>query len=151
MTMRFPYQFIALSRPVLPLGGRMGRPRPVVAISVVGPTGTWLAEGLLDSGADDVVFPEDVALRTGIDLTNAQTGGGPGATLASVPLRYARVGLRLTDGTEFHEWEAWVGFTAAKMYRPMLGFAGCLQFFDTNLRGALEVAELTVNSIYPGT
>ncbi len=67
------------------------------------------------------------------------------------PVRYARVGLRITDGIEGREWPALVGFTPVKLYYSLLGFAGFLQFFDANLRGALEVAELTVNSLYPGT
>jgi hypothetical protein len=33
----------------------------------------------------------------------------------------------------------------------MLGFAGCLQFFDAHFRSGLEQVELTANSLYPGT
>jgi hypothetical protein len=62
-----------------------------------------------------------------------------------------KVTLRLFDGVERREWPAWVGFTPARLKQPLLGIAGFLQFFETNLRGALEVAELTVNSLYPGT
>jgi hypothetical protein len=59
--------------------------------------------------------------------------------------------LRLADGQERREWRALVGFTAAKFRYPMLGFAGCLQFFDALFRGAREEVELTINSLYPGT
>ena len=58
--------------------------------------------------------------------------------------------LRLTDGREFREWPAWVGFTPARLPYPMLGFAGCLQFFDAEFRGGREEVELTVNPLYPG-
>jgi hypothetical protein len=35
--------------------------------------------------------------------------------------------------------------------QPLLGFAGCLQFFDALFHGAREDVELSVNSLYPGT
>ena len=68
-----------------------------------------------------------------------------------VSLRYAQVTLRITDGRERREWQAWVGFTGAKLQYSLLGFAGFLQFFDAVFRGAMEEAELTVNALYPGT
>ena len=34
--------------------------------------------------------------------------------------------------------------------RCLLGFAGCLQFFDALFLGKDEAVELTVNSLYPG-
>ena len=71
--------------------------------------------------------------------------------MAPTPLRYAEVRLRMTDGKEFREWPAWVGFTSAPLRHPLLGFAGCLQFFGANFLGDREEVELTVNSLYPGT
>jgi hypothetical protein len=40
--------------------------------------------------------------------------------------------------------------TAARMTHPLLGCAGCLQFFDALFRGEREVAAQTVNGLYPG-
>lgn len=151
MTLLFHYKPIQVHHPVLTLGGRWSRPRTLIAVSLVGPTGTWLTEGLLDTGADDTVFPEDMAARIGLDLTNASTGQGSGATLAGVPIRYAQIPLRITDGVEQRQWPAWVGFTPARLYRPMLGFAGFLQFFTATFHGDRERVELAVNSLYPGT
>ena len=65
-------------------------------------------------------------------------------------VRYAAVELRLTDGREFRRWPAWVGFTAARLNQPLLGFAGCLQFFGAYFRGDREEVELEVNALYPG-
>jgi hypothetical protein len=106
---------------------------------------------LLDTGADDTLFPEPFATQIGIDLSAAPTGEGMGVGGALVPVRYALVSLRLTDGKEFRQWPAWVGFTATPLKRPLLGFAGCLQFFSANFLGDREEVELTVNSVYPGT
>jgi hypothetical protein len=118
---------------------------------VIGPSDARVRAGLLDSGADDTVFPEHLAPVLGVDLSNAPTGRAGTPAGAVFPIRYARVGLRITDGIEWREWQAWVGFTPVKLNYSLLGFAGFLQYFDTNLRGSLEVAELTVNNSYPGT
>jgi hypothetical protein len=106
---------------------------------------------LLDTGADDTVFPDHVARLIGLDLAGAPTGTVSGAGAAGLPVRYAQVTLRLTDGREQREWPAWVGFTPSRLTYPMLGFAGCLQFFDATFRGAREDVELTPNGLYPGT
>jgi hypothetical protein len=71
--------------------------------------------------------------------------------LVSAPVRYATVTLRLTDGIERREWTAWVGFTRAPLRRPLLGFAGFLQFFTATFHGDREEVELAVNSLYRGT
>ena len=39
----------------------------------------------------------------------------------------------------------------ARLIYPLLGFAGCLQYFRANFMGDREEVELTVNSLYPGT
>jgi hypothetical protein len=149
MSMIFSYAQVRLRRPAHPLGGRMTRPRPLIQVAMVGPLASWADLCLLDTGADDTVFPDSVAAIIGVDLTNAPTGEASGVGLVSTPLRYAQVILRVTDGREFCEWPAWVGFTAAPLRRPLLGFAGCLQFFDANCRGGREEVELVANSLYP--
>lgn len=58
--------------------------------------------------------------------------------------------LRISDGHEHREWPARVGFTSAPLHRPLLGFAGFLQFFTATFDGVRELVELTVNSSYPG-
>ena len=110
-----------------------------------------MRDGILDTAADDTVFPELVARVIGVDLTNAPVGRGSGAAASPVPLRYAVVTLRIASPQEWREWRAWVGFTAAPLFRPLLGFAGFLQFFDALFRGAREEVELTVNANYSGT
>jgi hypothetical protein len=126
------------------------RPRPLVHVTLLSGSNTAFANGLLDSGADDTVFPDSVALRLGLDLSNAPLGEATGIIATPVPVRYAQVTLRLTDGHEFCEWLAWVGFTAAPLRQPLLGFAGCLQFFDSDFRGEREEVDLATNSLYPG-
>jgi hypothetical protein len=148
--MRFFYEMTRISRPALALGGRWVRPQPLIHISLVGPTAARPIRGILDTAADDTVFPDYVAARIGVDLTGAPTGSSSGVGGISVPLRFAPIKLRLAGGGEFREWPAWVGFTSLPLRYPMLGFAGFLQFFTATFHGDLEEVELAVNNLYPG-
>lgn len=151
MAMFFRYKLYPVASGVVSLGGRPARPKPILGVTVVGPTHSRHREGLLDTGADDTVFPESLAPPLGIDLTNAPLGEARTANRARVAVRYALVHLRITDGIEQRDWPAWVGFTPAPLGQPLLGFAGFLQFFSANFHGDREQVELTVNRLYPGT
>jgi hypothetical protein len=151
MSLLFPHKVVAVHHSVVSLGGRWSRPRPLITVSVVGSSNTYPIDGLLDTGADDTLFAEHIATRLGIDLGNAPLGNAKTATLTNVPVRYAQVHLRITDGVEQREWPAWVGFTPAPLNQPLLGFAGFLQFFTATFHGDHERVELTINSLYPGT
>ena len=149
--MRFPYKMTRVGRPVLTLGGRWVRPQPLIHVALVGPIATRPVLGILDTAADDTVFPDYVAARIGLDLTGAPTGSSSGIGNFPVLLRYAQVRLRVAQGGEFREWPAWVGFTSHPARYPMLGFGGFLQFFSAHFHGDREEVELAVNRLYPGT
>jgi hypothetical protein len=151
MSLRFAYHLIRVRHPVVALGGRWVRPRPLVPVAVVGPSDSRLVLATLDTSADDTLFGDNLAALIGIDLTQAPLGTGSGVGSTGVPMRYAQVRLRLSDGREFRDWPAWVGFTPAQLTYPILGFAGCLQYFDATFHGDREEVELTVNSLYRGT
>src|SRR5438105_3663481 len=129
MALQFPYKRWKVPRPAVALGGSNERPRPVILATLVGPTRAVAHDALLDTGADDTVFPAFLAARLGLDLSQAPQGTTISLGGASCLIRFAPLTLRLTDGIEFREWPAWVGFTATPMQFPVLGFAGCLQFF----------------------
>jgi hypothetical protein len=150
MPLLFPYVQLPSRRPIIPLGGRMTRPRALVWVTATGPKNTSYERCLLDSGADDTVFPDSAATRLGIDLTNAPVGEATGVASTPVPVRFVQVPLRITDGREWCEWLAWVGFTAAPLRQPLLGFSGCPQFFHADFRGDREEVELTTNTLYAG-
>jgi hypothetical protein len=150
MSMLFSYRMGRSPRPVFTLGGRQQRPRPLVDVTLVGPVTTLVRAALLDTGADDTVFPDTDARNAGIDLSNAPRYTVAGVGGPPYVIAYAQITLRLTDGKEFREWPAWVGFTSAQMVHPLLGFAGCLQFFEALFHGEREEVELTVNGLYPG-
>jgi hypothetical protein len=120
-------------------------------VSLIGPAGTHVEEALLDTGSDDVVFPEDAAAKIGLDLSNAPTLSAGGIATHATTCRFAHARLRVTDGVEFREWTAMVGFAPTPMRQPILGYAGFLQFFTATFHGDLEQVELAVNPTYPGT
>lgn len=148
--MRIPY-FVGRSAVALPSrGGGRQRPRPVTAVGVTGPTGFLPRDCLLDTGADDTIFPEPVAIRTGVDLTTAPAltinlaGRGP------VSCQFAPVQLRLSDGIETYEWTAIVGFAPVTLTFPLLGYAGFFEYFDVDFRGAAREAIITPAATFPG-
>jgi hypothetical protein len=149
--MRFPYQRISIQSPAIALGGRWVRPRPIIGVTIIGPSDSRLRDGLLDTGSDDTVFPEHLAATLGLDLSSAPIGSMQTANRTRARVRYAPVRLRITDGIEQREWPALVGFTPAPLRQPLLGFAGFLQFFTATFHGDREQVELTINSLYPGT
>jgi hypothetical protein len=151
MTLHYPFRSFRVLRPLVSLQGRIARPRPIIPVTLLGPTSAVARDCLVDTGSDDTVFPESVAIAAGIDLSNAPVSSAAGVGLQALTLRLVEVTLRIADNQEQREWSAWVGFTSAKLHQPLLGFAGFLQFFDVLIRGEQEKVELTVNGAYPGT
>lgn len=150
MSVRFRYIQVQVPHAIPTLGGSTIRPRPVILVTLVGPKGAKAVDALVDSGSDDSVFPQQVAVALGIDLTNAPTRVMTRLQPFSATLHFAQLRLLLTDGKEFRDWPAWVAFTLAPLAYPTLGFAGCLQFFTTKLYGDSQEVELEVNALYPG-
>jgi hypothetical protein len=150
--MKVPYLAVKTRKPVPSLGGASLRYRPVTAVIVTGSRDTKIRDGLLDSGADDTVFTEDLAILLGIDLAQAEERS---ISLAgrhnTVRVRYAPVKLRISDATEAYEWTAVVGFVSGKLHYNLLGQAGFLQYFNTDFRGEERLAILNPNASFPGT
>lgn len=151
MTLRFRYRAVRTGQPIPSLGGGTQRARCIVDVGVAGAAGTRVTDALLDSGADDCVFPDALAGVLGIDLTSAPTRTLVGLNGPPTVLRYAPVRLLLSDGLEHREWPAVVGFTSAPLAIPTLGYAGCLRFFTATFFGDQDVVELQINTLYPGT
>jgi hypothetical protein len=150
MSMIFPYRLGRSPRSVPSLGGRTNRPRALLDVALLGPSTSILRTALLDTGADDTVFPEHEGVLLGLDIAALPSCIVAGVGGAPWTVRYTQLRLRITDGREFREWPAWVGFTPAAMNHPLLGFAGFLQFFTATFRGDREEVELEINALYPG-
>jgi len=121
-------------------------------VTILSPTGQvrQFGRAVLDPAADDTVFPLDTAGRIGAHL-RPDTGHRIRWRGQIHPLRFGAVELELDDGTAVWRWPAVVGFSPAPLRYPILGQAGCLQFFDAWFRGLDRIAELETNRSYPGT
>ena len=153
--LRFPYlpePLLGPPPPSLPPGSTV-RWRPLVPVRIFGPTQRlrYFPRAVLDPGADDTIFPLDLAALLGVvlkaDAAHAlRWRGQPYA------LRFGDVELELADDSgSVCRWPAVVGFSAAPLRYPILGNAGCLCFFDALFRGADQFMELETNRSYPGT
>jgi hypothetical protein len=148
---KFAYLPDQAKAPQVSLAGGVVRPHPVIAVGLFSSQRDCLVDGLLDTGADDIVFPMSVATQLGLDVSQAPSqaihlvGRGQPFKAYYVPLE-----LRLTDGVEVYQWSALVGFVTLPFRRGLLGYAGFLQFFDAEFRGADREVILTPNRSFPG-
>jgi hypothetical protein len=151
--MIFPYLSVAGAAAIPSLGGSFTRPRPVIAVRVTGPTGSHLIDGLLDTGSDETVFEDWLAGLLGIDLSHCVSRDvGLVGRVQPVRVRYTLLNLRVTDGMhEVCDWTALIGFTANRLRYPLFGYAGFLQFFNTDFHGDDCQVFLTANTKFPGT
>ena len=150
--MKIPYLPGRAKTPQVSLGGATLRYRPITAIRISGPGGTWIVDGVFDSGSDDTIFPEWIAAMIGVDLNLAieqdihLAGRGK-----PIRCRYHLASLRLTDGKhETFEWDGMVGFVAVPLKCPLLGQAGFLQYFDVTFQGANHWVEVIPNQSFSG-
>ncbi len=149
--MIIPYMWGRAPVPLPSLGGSRIRYRPLLSVRVTGPGHSVLRDGFLDTGSDDLVFPETVAQNIGLDLTTAPRLKLSLAGRGIQTGRFAAVSLRITDGlSETYEWSAVAGFVAIPQFKPLLGYACFLQFFDAHFRGADREVTLLPNASFPG-
>jgi hypothetical protein len=148
--MRFPYRPLSMRQPVYSLGGSRTRYYPIIPVLLTGPKGRWMRDCLLDSGADDTLFPDSAAAALGIDLSGAPTATALQIGGTAIPYTYASVSLRIADGSESCEWVAVVGFTNKPLRWPLLGQTGVFPFFDVTLFGARREIGLTPNASFSG-
>ena len=140
--LRFPY---------LPdLAGTAVRWRPLTRVDVIGPTGRRRYKALFDPGSDESVFPIAIVRPLGVTL-RPDTREKLRWRGQIYDLRFGDVELELTDNVSTYRWPARVGFSTAPMPYVLLGYRGCLQFFDATFRGAACVIEADANPAYPGT
>jgi hypothetical protein len=147
--MRFKYAQRWVQRPVVPHGGVLYRLRPVVSVIVSGPGGSRITDTLIDSGADDTVFPTRFAGLIGLSLDQAPTGYARGVGGAILPCRYATVELRLSDGAEVFQWRTLVAFSD-QVTLALLGHVGFFDFFVVTFHGAAKEVVIVPDATFPG-
>jgi hypothetical protein len=124
----------------------------LVPIRIFGPSGQETRLILVDSGADDVVFPIDIASRIGVDLTGSAQGQAQGVGHNQpVALAFASVLLQLEDPSEVIRWRAVVAFTATPLRFPLLRIAGGLEHFVTTMNCRALQVQLIAHPSLPVT
>ena len=66
-------------------------------------------------------------------------------------MRFGDVKIEIADGTQLLRWGAVVSFSPAPIRYPILGLAGCLQYFDATFRGDGRMIEISPNSTFSGS
>ena len=154
MIFRFPYLEEPLLGPPPPSlsAGDVSRWRPLIPVRIIGPTGRsrLFLRALLDPGSDDTIFPLDVAALIGVELRSG-TNHSVRWRGQRYKLEFADVHLALTDNAETWRWPAVVALSDAPIRYPLLGLAGCLQFFDVAYLGEQRFVEIDANSSFAGT
>ena len=148
--MRFSYLPLPTRGSIASLGGARLRYRPIVAVRIFGPNGSRLFDGCVDSASDDTIFPSFLARSLGIDLTGAPRAEARPVAGVVIPYFLVQMSLRITDGLEQCDWQGIVGFADQPLRWALLGHAGFLNFFDTELRGAGRELILNPNPSFPG-
>lgn len=123
-------------------------PRPLVEVIVAGETSWATLLALLDTGAELVVIHDSVARMIGAEFIPESAGTGRTVTGEDFRYRFAAVTLELKSGEESWRWAAKVAVTKAPLQDAILGFAGCLQYFDAKFLGREYRVELEWNGSY---
>jgi hypothetical protein len=152
--MKFPYQssFIIGAAPPSFAPGSTLRWRPFAPVNILHPVTKIRRQfnrALMDTGADQTVFPERLLTTLGLTPIPA-----PGQAMVwrgvSYPMKFAEAQLVLTDGVEEYRWNAVVGFSSAPIPYIVLGQAGCLDFFNVHFFGYDRYTEIEKNAAFPG-
>jgi hypothetical protein len=126
--------------------------RPFIPVQIMGSEG-WSdpLPGILSSGSDVTVFPEQEADLLGIDLSSIAEEEALTDTTLAIRYRPARVRLHVEDGNgEWCEWDTTVAFTNFPIGNPLLGHRWFLEFFEAKLLGDAQQAILTPNQTFSG-
>ena len=145
------YTLCPIHAPIPGFGSSLVIPRPIMPVRVIGPLRSQFYDGHLDTGSDDILIDPIVATNLGINLAAAPERPINLVGRGIIRCRYAQVRLRITDGIrETYEWSAYVAFSPFPLRRGLWGFAGFLQYFNADFRGADWEVHLHPNRSFPG-
>jgi hypothetical protein len=118
--------------------------RPIVPFTLAGPSGTLDFFGLLDTGADETYITRRMADRLGV-VVGEQPRSLVESASGELSVAYGDVTIEVTDGSEWHKWQAVVGIVDQDWTEAILGHSGFLEFFDVLFRGHEREVVLTRN------
>lgn len=128
--------------------------RPIITLRVVGPQADARWDALVDSGADETLFPLSLAEALGVELDQQISSEAAGISGDRLKIYYGDVELRIESDQEIIAWKTTVGFVdfgSAKDEVIILGHGGCLDFFTAIFDGQHAELELIPNPLLPST
>jgi hypothetical protein len=128
--MKFPYRLhpIAPTRSI-PDGIIV---RPMIPLRVIGPLGAIPIRALLDSGADETLFPRSIADAIGIEIDQNEAWAFAGIGGQSLRAAPGAVRLELSDRARTVRWTAVVQFAAFPIHRMRWPFLATPVFCGTS-------------------
>lgn len=123
---RFPYTFVPKGTTAA-FPTRTSTPRPILPVKLQSATATWTAGAIVDSGADDCVFPVSFASHLGLDIANNTRTfifGGAGSKNQTAYF----FDLKVTFG-DFVSYKLPIGFSSA-LESVGIGLLGQNGFFE---------------------
>ncbi len=123
--------------------------RPMLFVRIIGPSAANPpVRCRLDTGSDDVMFPDLEAGFLGVVLIEANRIPidtlGQGTTAI-----YERVYLEISDGPITRRWSARVGFHDGPKHAYVLGHNGFLEHFTSTFDGLNRRVSLLPNGTFP--
>jgi hypothetical protein len=120
-----------------------GIARPIIAVGIEGPSGKRLLDGLLDTGSDPTVFPQDEALALGIALPAPINGTIKTAGGVLIAYRLAEAILELRGAAVSVRWKTLIAFAEGPLSLIHLGTRGFLEHFHCTFFGPEKKILLT--------
>lgn len=126
--------------------------RPLITVTLAAITGPLpprtFGSALIDSGADDTVFPVDAA--DSLKVATVPSGQQIVWRGRPHPVRYGKVILSIDDGREYCRWEAMVAFSPAPIRYPLLGNRGFFDRLDVRFLLVRDRIEIEPNANFDG-
>ncbi len=125
--------------------------QPKIPVAVFGPTGKTRFDALVDTGADQTIFPRFNASNVGAELHERNSTHTNGIGGHSVKLFYAEgIELELRIDGEIYRWKAPVWFSESDESPALLGRKGFLEYFTATFDGDNHLLTLEPNKRFPG-
>ena len=117
--------------------------RPIVPVRLLGPNRHWSTiDALIDTGSDITLFPERLAERLGVDLTDIAEVPLTSALGTIATYRAVELTLELRRFPDTMRWQGVVGFLPRHMTYGLLGTRGFFEFFDVQYSARQRFTEI---------